>query len=54
MWFMLIRKGPWYSKENLPLAIANGLIFLIGMIVLVGGTYASIDDIVSLLCLLSL
>ncbi|KAL6922839.1 hypothetical protein FSST1_000113 [Fusarium sambucinum] len=46
MWFMLIRKGPWYSKENLPLAIANGLIFIIGMIVLVGGTYASIDDII--------
>jgi hypothetical protein len=46
-WFMLIRKGPWYSRENLPLAILNGLIFIIGMIVLVGGTYASIDDIVS-------
>ncbi|KAH8734088.1 transmembrane amino acid transporter protein-domain-containing protein [Ilyonectria robusta] len=46
MWFMLIRKGPWYSKENLPLAIANALIFIIGMIVLVGGTYASIDDII--------
>lgn len=48
MWFMLIRKGPWYSKANLPLSIANGIIFIIGMIVLVGGTYASIDDIVSL------
>ncbi|KAF5968640.1 putative neutral amino acid permease [Fusarium bulbicola] len=46
MWFMLIRKGPWHSKENLLLSIANGLIFIIGMIVLVGGTYASIDDIV--------
>ncbi|RSL89131.1 hypothetical protein CEP52_015003 [Fusarium oligoseptatum] len=38
--------GPWYSKANLPLSIANGIIFLIGMIVLVGGTYASIDDII--------
>ncbi|KAF4487785.1 N amino acid transport system [Fusarium agapanthi] len=46
MWFMLIRKGPWHSKENLPLSIANGIIFIIGMIVLVGGTYASIDDII--------
>ncbi|KAF5611355.1 putative neutral amino acid permease [Fusarium sp. NRRL 25303] len=46
MWFMLIRKGPWHSKENLLLSIANGLIFIIGMIVLVGGTYASIDDII--------
>ncbi|KAJ3535822.1 hypothetical protein NM208_g6970 [Fusarium decemcellulare] len=45
MWFMLIREGPWHSKKNLPLSIANAIIFLIGMIVLVGGTYASIDDI---------
>ena len=49
MWFMLIRKGPWYSKENLPKSIVNGCVFIIGMIVLVGGTYASIDDIVSFL-----
>lgn len=46
MWFMLIRKGPWYARENLVLSIANGFCFLIGMIVLVGGTYASIDDII--------
>ncbi|KAF4978328.1 hypothetical protein FZEAL_5268 [Fusarium zealandicum] len=46
MWFMLIREGPWYAKKNLGLSIANGAIFLIGMIVLVGGTYASVDDII--------
>lgn len=46
MWFMLIRKGKWYAKENLLLSIVNALIFLIGIIVLVGGTYASIADIV--------
>jgi len=49
MWFMLIRKGSWYSKENLLLSIVNALIFIIGMIVLVAGTYAAIDDIVSFL-----
>ncbi|KAI5461778.1 transmembrane amino acid transporter protein-domain-containing protein [Mariannaea sp. PMI_226] len=45
-WFMLIKKGPWHSRENLPLSIVNGIIFIIGMIVLVGGTYASVDDII--------
>ncbi|KAF7563408.1 hypothetical protein G7046_g729 [Stylonectria norvegica] len=45
MWFMLLRKGSWYAKENLLKSIVNGVVFIIGMIVLVGGTYASIDDI---------
>lgn len=46
-WFKLIREGKWNSKENLPKSVLNGLVFIIGMIVLVGGTYASIVDIVS-------
>lgn len=46
MWFMLIRKGKWYAKENLVKSIANGIVFVIGIVVLVGGTYASIDDII--------
>lgn len=46
-WFKLIRQGSWYSKENLGKSILNGMVFIIGMIVLVGGTYASIVDIVS-------
>ncbi|KAG5980730.1 hypothetical protein E4U55_003712 [Claviceps digitariae] len=46
MWFKLLRKGKWYSKENLPNSIMNGFCFLIGIIVLVCGTYASIDDII--------
>ncbi|CZR67438.1 probable neutral amino acid permease [Phialocephala subalpina] len=45
MWFKLIRKGKWYSRENLFLSIVNAIIFVIGMIVLVGGTYSAIDDI---------
>lgn len=47
MWFMLIRKGPWYAKHNLLKSIVNGAIFVIGIVTLVCGTYASIQDIVS-------
>lgn len=46
MWFMLLREGPWYARKNILLSVANGLVFIIGIIVLVGGTYASIDDII--------
>jgi hypothetical protein len=45
MWFMLLRKGSWKEPKNLALAAVNIFIFVIGMVVLVGGTYASIDDI---------
>lgn len=46
MWFKLLRKGKWYAKENLLSSIMNGLCFVIGIVVLVCGTYASIDDII--------
>lgn len=46
MWFMLLKEGNWYSKENLPSAIANAICFVIGIITLVAGTYAAIDDII--------
>lgn len=49
MWFKLIMKGKWYDRDNLMLAITNGFVFLIGLVVLVGGTYASVQDIVSFL-----
>jgi amino acid permease len=49
MWFMLIKKGKWYSKENLFLSIVNAIIFVIGLIVLVAGTYAAVVDVVSFL-----
>ncbi|KAG5987064.1 hypothetical protein E4U43_005250, partial [Claviceps pusilla] len=45
MWFKLLRKGKWYAKENLLNSIMNAFCFLIGIVVLVCGTYASIDDI---------
>lgn len=47
MWFKLVKEGKWYERKNLLLAVVNACIFLIGMIVLVGGTYSSIADIVS-------
>ncbi|KAM0131354.1 hypothetical protein ACHAPC_009935 [Botrytis cinerea] len=45
MWFMLIKKGKWYARENLFLSVVNGAVFVIGIVVLVGGTYAAVEDI---------
>ncbi|ROW01114.1 hypothetical protein VSDG_02750 [Cytospora chrysosperma] len=47
MWFKLIMKGKWYDRENLLLAVVNAIVFVIGMVVLVGGTYASVQDIIN-------
>jgi hypothetical protein len=47
MWFILLCQGKWYAKENLLRSIINAIIFLMGMVILVAGTYASIADIVS-------
>lgn len=47
MWFKLLCKGKWYAKENLLRAVMNAFCFVIGVVVLVCGTYASVDDIVS-------
>ena len=45
-WFSLIKEGKWNAtRKNIGLSIANALVFLIGIIVLVCGTYASVDDI---------
>ncbi|ODA83535.1 hypothetical protein RJ55_02049 [Drechmeria coniospora] len=46
MWFKLLMKGSWRSRENLPWSIINGACFLIGITILVCGTYASIADII--------
>ncbi|CAK46928.1 N amino acid transport system protein [Aspergillus awamori] len=45
MWYVLIRKGPWYSKENLLTSLVNLFVFIFGLVVLVGGLYSSIQDI---------
>lgn len=46
MWFMFIKEGKWYERRNLALAAANALTFVVGVVVLGVGTYASIEDIV--------
>ena len=51
MWFLLLRDGDWTSPKNLGLAAVNAVIFLIGLIVLGAGAYASINDIVRFLSL---
>lgn len=47
MWFMLIREGPWYARHNLLKSVVNAFVFVIGVAILIGGTYSSISDIVS-------
>lgn len=47
MWFMLLREGKWHAKENLFISLLNAAIFFIGVVLLVGGMYSSITDIVS-------
>lgn len=48
MWFTLLHDGKWYARENLLHAISCILVFCMGMLVLGGGTYASVEDIVSI------
>ncbi|KAF7558592.1 hypothetical protein G7046_g5557 [Stylonectria norvegica] len=46
LWYCLLREGPWYSRKNLPTAMCNLVAFIVGIIVLVAGTYASIVQLV--------
>ncbi|PHH87441.1 hypothetical protein CDD83_8863 [Cordyceps sp. RAO-2017] len=45
MWFQLLCKGKWYARENIVKSLMSAFCFVIGIVVLVCGTYASIDDI---------
>ena len=47
MWALLLKKGSWREPKNIALGIINLCVFLIGIFILVAGTYSSIDDIVS-------
>lgn len=47
MWLTLLCKGKWYARQNLLHATTCIFVFLLGMLVLGGGTYASVMDIVS-------
>ncbi|KAH8897805.1 amino acid transporter [Thozetella sp. PMI_491] len=44
-WFKLVKEGPWYARKNIVKSVANAAIFIIGIIVLGVGTYASVVDI---------
>ena len=51
LWFVLLKQGKWYDRKNLKVAVCNGVVFLIGIVILVCGTYASVAELVSLLLL---
>ncbi|KAH7126390.1 amino acid transporter [Dactylonectria estremocensis] len=47
MWFFLLKEGKWYSKENIKSAVCNGIVFLVGIIVLVAGTYSTVVELIN-------
>ncbi|RJE24717.1 hypothetical protein PHISCL_02926 [Aspergillus sclerotialis] len=47
MWFILIKEGKWTEPRNLALGAINIVVFLIGLITLVAGTYSSVVDIIN-------
>ncbi|KAM3555913.1 hypothetical protein MY1884_005349 [Beauveria asiatica] len=46
MWFHLLCQGPWYSRKNILISLGSVVAFLIGIITLGAGTYATIKDII--------
>lgn len=45
-WFAIVKEGKWNAtRKNIALSVVNGLVFLIGVCILVCGTYASVEDI---------
>ncbi|KAF4466458.1 n amino acid transport system [Fusarium albosuccineum] len=44
-WYKLLFKGSWFSYENMFHFCASGFSFVFGLLVLVGGTYATVKDI---------
>jgi hypothetical protein len=51
MWFRLLKEGRWHTRKNLLTAFYNGIIFIVGVVVLIGGLYASIVQLVCLIVL---
>ncbi|KAJ5953147.1 hypothetical protein N7454_000043 [Penicillium verhagenii] len=47
MWFLLLKKGSWKEPKNILFGVINLIIFIIGIVTLVAGTYSSIADIIS-------
>ncbi|PHH91802.1 hypothetical protein CDD83_10225 [Cordyceps sp. RAO-2017] len=46
MWFKLLREGPWYASKNILSCLASGLTFVVGIVILICGSYASVADII--------
>jgi len=47
-WFKLIKQGKWNDGlKNISLSILNAFCLVIGIIILVAGTYAAVSDIIS-------
>ena len=47
-WFQLVKEGKWNANaKNISLSILNAIVFLIGLVVLGAGTYASVEDIIT-------
>jgi hypothetical protein len=47
MWFALLCQGKPWAKENILISLGSILAFIVGIVTLVAGTYATIKDIVS-------
>ncbi|KAL2839609.1 transmembrane amino acid transporter protein-domain-containing protein [Aspergillus pseudoustus] len=47
MWFILLRKGGCSDRKNIHLTFVNSAVFVIGLIILVRGTYSSVRDDIS-------
>lgn len=47
-WFSLLKEGSWRASwKNIGYSVLNTIVILIGLVFLVGGTYASIVDIIN-------
>ncbi|KAJ5991622.1 hypothetical protein N7499_004036 [Penicillium canescens] len=46
MWFVLVKEGSWFSRQNIQRSIYNGIVFLFGIIILVAGLYGTIVDLI--------
>ena len=45
-WFYIVKDGKWNANaKNIGLSLINALVFIVGITVLICGTYASLDDI---------
>ncbi|OAA70436.1 Amino acid transporter, transmembrane [Cordyceps fumosorosea ARSEF 2679] len=46
MWFYLLCEGPWFSRKNILISLGSIVAFIVGIVTLGAGTYATINDII--------